>query len=134
LSTSGSLAGKAAVAAGAGTLVVIDQFSVLFFGVPAAAITAAFTGALIPALLLPPEPLIEAARRWLGSALFALVFTALVLLVFGLQQHYAIGVAGALASFARDLFALARGELPPIISAMRVRVFGPRHPDNGGTR
>lgn len=101
-----------------------DQVALAFFGVPLAAVTAAMTGALVPALLLDSQPLLQALRQWTGSVALALITTALVLLTFGLPKEYAIGVAGLTAAFARDLFAALRGELPPLITAVRERLAG----------
>jgi hypothetical protein len=110
-----------ATAAGAGFTLAAEKAALAFFGIPLAAVTAALTGALVP-LLFTEERLLTALRHWLGSALFALLLTALVLLLADLGDKAAIGVAAVLAMFARDLFAAARGELPPLVTAVRERL------------
>jgi len=107
------------MAAGASLTAVLEQASVAFFGVPLAAVTAAMTGAMVPALLLDAEPLREALRRWLGSVALALVATALLLHVLGLEKPHAIGVAGLVAAFGRDIFSAVRGQLGPLAAAVR---------------
>lgn len=115
----------ALAAAGAGFTAAADQAALAFFGLPAAAITSAASGALVPALFQDPQPLLRALRHWLGSVLLSLSITAVVVLWAGLPDRgWAIGVAGVAAAFARDLYAALRGELPPIITALRTRVFG----------
>lgn len=116
---------KAAVpATGAGITVVLDQVSLAVFGIPVAAVSAAATGALVPALLLEPEPIIDALRRWVGAVAFSLCLTALVLLALELQRGYTIGIAALLAMFARDLHSTLRGQVPPLFDGLRRRVFG----------
>ena len=94
------------------------------YGVPSAAIVAASTGALVPALLLDPEPFGQALRHWAGAVLFALGSTALTMHFAGLDRTLAGPVAGVIGMFARDLFALARGQLPPLVAAVRERLTG----------
>ncbi len=113
-----------AAAAGAGITAAAEKAALAFFGIPLSAVTAAMTGALVPLLLLDPQPLTGALRQWFGSVALAFIGTALLLLTFGLDNTYAIGVAGLLAAFARDVFAALRGELPPLITAVRERLAG----------
>lgn len=119
-------AAHAAVAAatGFGVTAVLESTALKFFGLPLAAVTAAMTGALVPALLLDPEPLAMAVRRWMGSVALSLVATGLLLLVLELDRAYVVGVAGMVAVFGRDLFSLARGQLPPLVGALRERITG----------
>lgn len=117
-------------AAGVGITAAAEKAALAFFGIPLAAVTAAMTGALVPLLLLDPEPLLTALRRWAGSVALALIGTAAVLLAFSLDPKFAIGVAGLKAALARDLFAALRGELPPLITAVRERLAGRARGDN----
>lgn len=126
MSEPNALAAGAVAAGGALTTVVLDHMSIALWGVPLATVSAAATGALVPALLLDPEPLLHALRRWLGSMLLALIATAAVMRAFSLEQIYGVAVAGGIAAFARDLFAVLRGELPPIITWVREKFTGRR--------
>lgn len=108
-----------AAVAGASVTAALEHAAVAFFGIPLAAVTAAMTGALVPALLLEGEPLLQAVRRWLGSVALSLVATALLLHLLGLDRVHAIGVAGLTAAFGRDLFAAVRGQLGPLAAAVR---------------
>jgi hypothetical protein len=117
--------------ASVGMTTVLEQTSLAYFGVPLAAMTAAVSGALLPTLLLDREPLAEAIKRWAGGVLFALLFTAAMLKFFGMDKGYAVAVAGALAAFARDLMALARGELPPVVTWFREKWTGKPAVGNG---
>jgi hypothetical protein len=115
-----------AAATGAGLTAALEHAAMSFFGVPLPAVTGAMTGALVPALLQDPQPIRAALRQWLGSVALSLVLTALVLLAFDLAKPFAIGVAALLAMFARDLFAAARGEVGPLLTAVRERLVGAR--------
>lgn len=114
----------AAAAAGASLTAAAEAAAIAVFGIPLSAVTAAATGALVPLLLVDPPPLRTALRQWAGSLAFALVLTAIVLLAADLNAKFTTGVAGLLAMFARDLFHAARGELPPLITAVRERLAG----------
>jgi hypothetical protein len=114
----------AAAVAATGALGVLEHWSGHLFGLPLQAVTAAMVGALIPTLLLDPEPWRVAVRRWLGSVALALVATGLVLQAAALDKPFAVGVAGLVAAFARELFAGVRGELGPFLSAVRQRLVG----------
>jgi hypothetical protein len=111
-------------AAGVSATAALEAGALAWFGIPLAAVTAAMTGALVPALLLDPGPLLEALRRWVGSVAFALITTALVVLVLQLDRGAAIGVAGLTACFAREIFAAARGEVGPLVAAIRAKLTG----------
>lgn len=116
----------AIVAGGAVTSVMLDHLAVAIWGIPLSTVSAAATGGLVPALLLDPEPLAHALRRWLGSVLLALICTAAILRTFQLEQIYGVAVAGGIAAFGRDLYSLLRGELPPIITWIREKFTGAR--------
>ncbi len=119
-------AGSALVVAatGVGLTALAEKASLAYFGIPLSAATAAMTGALVPLMLLDPEPLPRAFRLWLGSVALALISTAAVLWAFGWPDKVAIGVAGGIGAFGRVIFAAVRGELPALITALRERLTG----------
>lgn len=121
-----TVAAAAVAAGGMLTSVIFDHLSIAIWGVPVSTVSAAASGALVPALLLEPEPLPRAIRRWLGSVLLALICTAAILRAFALEQIYGVIVAGGMAAFGRDLFALLRGELPPVVTWLREKFTGTR--------
>lgn len=110
--------------AGAAATVALDAISMAWFGIPIAAVTAAATGALVPNLVLDEEKALVMARRWIGSVAFSLSLTALVVAVSGSERELVIGIAALLAMFARDIFAALRGQVPPIINAVREKFTG----------
>lgn len=117
-------AAKAALPAGAGVTVMLDQMALVFYGIPLSAVSAAATAALVPALLVDPEPLRDAVRRWMGAVLFSISLTAFVMNAFGLPRALSIGVASLLAMFARDLHSTLRGQVPPLLDGLRHRLLG----------
>lgn len=100
---------------------LVDTVTATF---PHTTIVGAVMGALIPALFLDPEPIGKAARLYLGAVLLALVFTGGLMAWAGLGERFATAVAAALSTFARDLHALVRGQLPPIVDAVRSKITG----------
>lgn len=122
-SAGSALVVAAGTAGAAFTVAAAEKAALAFFGVPLAAVTAAFTGALVPMLFMDERPS-RAFRYYAGSVAFSLVLTAVVLLAADLDPKWSIGVAGGLAAFARDLFAAFRNEVPPLIGAVRARLVG----------
>jgi hypothetical protein len=119
---------NAAIAAGAvaagGALSAWAGTGASAFGVPASAVIAAATGAVVPLLLLDPEPLMHALRHWLGAIALALCTASLAMHFGGLDKSLAGPVAGVIAAFSRDLFSAARGQIPPLVAALRERLAG----------
>lgn len=115
------LSNTAIVIASASAGALLDTLTATF---PHATIIGAVMGALIPALFLEPEPIQKAARLYLGAVLLALLFTGGLLAWLDIGERFATALAAALSAFARDIHALVRGQLPPIVDAVRTRLVG----------
>lgn len=118
-----------AIFAGALTTAVLERWAVATYNVPWGAVTAAMTGALVPLLLMDKEPLGRAVRLWAGSVAFALIGTSTIIAFAESARPFVAPVAGAVAMFARDLFAAIQGQVPPLVASARERltgIFGPK--------